>query len=76
MPYSPAGRATNIAQRRALADARARLVAPMLQEILESGACTFRAIAKQLNERGSTTPRGNEWSDVQVRRVLARLKGL
>ena len=76
MPVIVASRLSNSAALRALANARARLVAPILQEILGSGACTFRAIARQLNDRGSTTSRGNKWSDVQVRRVLARLKGL
>jgi hypothetical protein len=34
---------------------------------------TTRAIAKALNDRGITTPRGGHWQSPQVMRLLDRL---
>lgn len=36
------------------------------------GALSLRQIAAELNERGLTTPRGGQWSAVQVQRVIER----
>jgi len=36
------------------------------------GALSLRQIAAVLNERGLTTPRGGQWSAVQVKRVIER----
>jgi DNA invertase Pin-like site-specific DNA recombinase len=45
----------------------------IIEDIRESeGAATLREIAAALNERGIGTPRGGEWSAVQVQRVLSR----
>lgn len=76
VPITSASRASNSAALRARADARARAMAPLMAEMRESGAVTPTEIARKLNERGSMTPNGNSWSSAQVRRVLARLKGL
>ena len=76
MVFSRAILDANTATRIAHADAYARIVAPLIGEIRAGGVCSFKAIAKQLNERGSTTSRGKVWSDVQVRRVLMRLERL
>jgi DNA invertase Pin-like site-specific DNA recombinase len=43
---------------------------PLLQEINAAGATSLRQIAAELNARGETTPRGGQWSAVQVLRVL------
>ena len=48
-------------------------ILPVISEIQQQGALTLRAIADELNSRGETTPRGGEWSAVQVQRVLAQL---
>lgn len=66
-------RASNGTALRALADGRARTIAPLIAEIRESGAVTYTEIAQKLNERGSVTPHGNLWSGTRVRRVMQRL---
>jgi DNA invertase Pin-like site-specific DNA recombinase len=50
--------------------ARATLL-PIIEEIRIGGAVTLRAIAAELNQRGEVTPRGGQWSAVQVQRVMA-----
>jgi len=44
-----------------------------LAEIQAGGATSLREIASELNTRGVKTPRGGEWSAVQVQRLLARV---
>ena len=57
--------------RSAEADKRAALeVLPVIETIKAAGATSLRQIAAGLNERNITTPRGGEWSAVQVQRVL------
>jgi hypothetical protein len=46
---------------------------PVIESIKEEGATSLRQIAVVLNERGITTPRGGQWSAVQVKRVLEAL---
>ena len=76
MAFNKSIRDANTANRIAMADARARAVKPLITNIQDAGVYSFNAIAKQLNVRGSTTSRGKLWNDVQVRRVIVRLKGL
>jgi len=45
-------------------------VLPQVEEIQAAGATTLREIAAALNASGETTPRGGQWSAVQVQRVL------
>jgi DNA invertase Pin-like site-specific DNA recombinase len=53
------------------ADKRAAtLVLPVIRELQAAGATSLRQIAAGLNERNISTPRGGEWSAVQVQRVL------
>jgi DNA invertase Pin-like site-specific DNA recombinase len=59
--------------RSASAHARAADLAPVIQDIRATGAQSLRAIAKELNGRGITAPRGGEWSAAQVRAVIARV---
>src|ERR1700722_11668015 len=57
--------------RSAVADKRAAIeVLPVIRELQAAGATSLRQIAAGLNERNITTPRGGEWSAVQVQRVL------
>lgn len=58
--------------RAAVADKRAGDLMPVIQSIQSTGANSLRQIAAGLNTRGITTPRGGEWSAVQVQRVMAR----
>jgi DNA invertase Pin-like site-specific DNA recombinase len=44
---------------------------PAIRSIQSEGAMSLRQIAAGLNERNIATPRGGEWSAVQVQRVLA-----
>src|SRR6202162_6367498 len=55
--------------RGAQADKRsATLLLPVIRELQAAGATSLRQIATGLNERNITTPRGGEWSAVQVQR--------
>jgi DNA invertase Pin-like site-specific DNA recombinase len=54
------------------AKARAADLAPVINDIRASGAQSLHAIAKELNGRGISAPRGGEWSAAQVRAVMAR----
>jgi DNA invertase Pin-like site-specific DNA recombinase len=47
-------------------------IRPVIEEIMASGITTLRAIATELNVRGELTPRGGQWSAVQVQRILGR----
>lgn len=58
--------------RSASADARASDLAPVIKDIRAAGVKSLRAIAKELNGRGISAPRGGEWSAAQVRAVIAR----
>jgi DNA invertase Pin-like site-specific DNA recombinase len=66
--------AANVAQRRALAKEKARLVASMIAEIREGGATSYTEIARQMNERGCTTAQGRIWTGAKVRWFLMRLQ--
>jgi DNA invertase Pin-like site-specific DNA recombinase len=52
------------------ADKRASEILPVIQSIQATGATSLRQIAAVLNERNISTPRGGEWSAVQVQRVI------
>jgi DNA invertase Pin-like site-specific DNA recombinase len=51
-----------------------REILPLIQEAKAGGATTLRQIAAELNESGETTPRGGQWSAVQVMRVIEALR--
>jgi DNA invertase Pin-like site-specific DNA recombinase len=52
------------------AEYRERLM-PTIEEIKASGTTTQQGIADELNRREITAPRGGQWSQVQVMRLLA-----
>jgi hypothetical protein len=54
---------------RALADARARIIA----ELRNGGVTSFAEVARQMNARGITTRDGNVWDGIQVRLTMLRL---
>jgi DNA invertase Pin-like site-specific DNA recombinase len=56
------------------AQRRATDLLPVITEIKAAGAVSLRQIADGLNQRGITTPRGGEWSAVQVSRVAANVE--
>jgi DNA invertase Pin-like site-specific DNA recombinase len=49
---------------------RASDLLPVVEAIKAAGATSLRQIAAALNEQGITTPRGGQWSAVQVQRLL------
>jgi DNA invertase Pin-like site-specific DNA recombinase len=55
------------------ADSFAEGIKASIEEIRDKGATTLRGIAAELNRRNIATPRGGEWSAVQVSRVLERM---
>jgi DNA invertase Pin-like site-specific DNA recombinase len=64
-----AGRAVLVEQ----AKARAADLADIVKELQADGCSSLRAIAAGLKERGIPTPRGGNWSAVQVARLLDRV---
>jgi hypothetical protein len=44
----------------------------VIEEIMAAGVTTLRGIAAELNARGELTPRGGQWSAVQVQRVISQ----
>jgi DNA invertase Pin-like site-specific DNA recombinase len=64
------GRQLGRATRTAKASKRNEDLLPVIEDIRATGAVSLREIAAGLNERGITTPRGGEWSAVQVQRVI------
>jgi Resolvase, N terminal domain len=55
------------------ATSRAADLAPVIEDIRSAGANSLRSIAKELNEREISAPRGGVWSAAQVRAALARM---
>jgi DNA invertase Pin-like site-specific DNA recombinase len=66
------GRTVSLAKRQDKAVRRATDLAPIIAELKASGAASLGQLAAGLNARGIRTPRGGEWSAVQVKRVLDR----
>jgi len=65
----------NVASAQARAEAathRAADLAPVIDTIKAEGASSLRQIAAALNERGIPTPRGGEWSAMQVQRLMQK----
>ena len=70
----------NLAEARAKANAvatpRADAFAATIKPILDSlGGLSANAMARELNARGVKTARGEQWTSVQVLRVLRRTEG-
>jgi len=64
------GAAASVLVRQRNAKANAEYLLPAIQEM--GTGLSLRQIAQRLNEGGFTTPRGGQWTGVQVQRVLAR----
>src|SRR6478672_11468001 len=62
------------AQTKSLAvKARTADLAPVIEDIRTAGANSLRSVAKELNVRGISAPRGGMWSAAQVRAAIARI---
>jgi len=55
------------------ADAHARALAPVIQELQAAGHTTLIALAAALNARGIQTARGGKWYPTTVKNLLKRL---
>lgn len=60
------------ASTRAAADAFARNVLPVVDQIRSAGAVSLRSVAEALNARGVRTARGGTWQASTVRNLLRR----
>jgi Recombinase len=59
-------------ERRGLAGAFCRDLAPIIKELQAAGKTSLRAIAAGLNDAGIPTARSGKWSSPQVMRMLER----
>jgi DNA invertase Pin-like site-specific DNA recombinase len=66
------GNRAAVATLRAQADARAKDLAPILDDIMKT-VTSHRDIATELNEREIPSPRGKQWGEIQVARLRRRL---
>ena len=57
------------------AEAHARDLAPVLEELRAQGVHSLRGLAAALNERGMLTRRGGRWHVSNVRNLLGRVAG-
>ncbi len=71
-PHLAEARANAEMARKAIADANAAKVLPMIREFCEKQGLSLRATAEKLNAMGVTTPRGGAWQAQSVKNVLAR----
>ena len=60
---------------KAESDGFAQIVGPTIQALLSSGM-TYREVAINLNQIGTTTARGGEWYASTVRNVIKRLESI
>jgi DNA invertase Pin-like site-specific DNA recombinase len=70
---TPEARAASLRARQERSAAKARDLAPILEELRASGAISLRQIAAGLNAKGIKTVRGGEWSAGQVQRLIERV---
>jgi hypothetical protein len=59
-------------RKRVNADQFAAKLLPLIRELQANGVTQYRAIARELERRGIRTPRGGDWSGVQVCNILKR----
>lgn len=60
------------AARRDAATKRDKNILPLIDQIRESGATSYRQIAAALNTRAVSPPRGGKWQPTTVRNIIAR----
>jgi DNA invertase Pin-like site-specific DNA recombinase len=66
------GNTAGVAALRKIADEHAARVAPMVAAIRAEGIASYNGIARALNERGASAPRGGRWTARSVANMLAR----
>ncbi len=70
---TPAAHRSGFEARQARANQKAADLASTIAEMQAAGVTSPRGIARALNARGISPPRGHGWQVTQVRRLLARL---
>lgn len=70
---TPEARAASLRTRQEQSRAKARDLAPIIEELKASGATSLRQIAVGLNAKGIKALRGGEWSAFQVQRLIERV---
>ena len=75
MSFTDSIRKAGLATRLAKAQARAEDLGPVISAIQESGITSRYGMAKALNAIGIPATRGGQWTQTQVKRLLARLSG-
>jgi DNA invertase Pin-like site-specific DNA recombinase len=71
-PDPKKGGAVGVARIKAKADERAAALEPIIGEIRGAGVTSFAGIARALNARGVTTPRGGKWHPTSVKNIVER----
>ncbi len=67
------GRHKGSEKNRIAADQFAAKLQSLIRELQANGVTTYRGIPRELERRGIKTPRGGNWSGVQVCSLLKRL---
>ncbi len=49
---------------------------PRIRELQANGVTRYQTIARELDRRRLRTPRGGEWSGVQVRSIIKRMEAM
>jgi hypothetical protein len=70
------GRINNALAHRQAADARAKALASTIRALQANGFVSFKASARELNEREIPTARGGKWHPTSVSRLRHRLERL
>lgn len=71
-PDPTKGGAIGVARIKEKADHRAATLKPTIDEIMEAGITSLAGIARALNARGETTPRGGKWHPTSVKNIVER----
>jgi DNA invertase Pin-like site-specific DNA recombinase len=66
------GNAASIVAIKTAADEHAANLAPIIADIRSAGVTSFKAIARELNDRGILTARGGRWHPTTVKNLLSR----
>lgn len=72
-PDPSKGAAVGVTRIKEKADQRAAALTPVIEEIKAAGITSFAGIARALNARGATTPRGGRWHPTSVKNVVERV---
>ena len=72
-PDPSKGGTVGVARIKEQAGERASALAPVIEEIRAAGITSLAGLARALNARGVTTPRGGKWYPTSVKNVIERV---